>query len=45
MTRKAGKVEKRMFLKIWAGKAGFLFLTEISLSIPFIADIGNFYFG
>ena len=44
MTTMAGKAGKRMFLKNWAGKGGFLFLTQISLSIPFIADMGNKFF-
>ena len=44
MTTMAGKAGKRVFLKNWAGKGGFFFLTQISLSIPFIADMGNKFF-
>ena len=41
-TEKAGKGQTgQTFLWYLAGKSEFLFLTQISLSIPFIADMGN----
>ena len=41
----AGKAGKgQPFMWCLAGKDGFSFLTQISLSIPFIADMGNKFY-
>ena len=45
LKNRAGKAGKgQPFQWCLAGEAGFLFLTQISLSIPFTTDMGNKFF-